>query len=267
MAAVPVPEEVGRLYDEFLGAGPMEFQNLHFGYWESDDEPFTTATDRLSDMVIARLGVGSGERVLDVGCGVGAPALRLSRITGAQVLGISVSRRQVARATEAAEAEGAADRVSFAHADATALPFEPESFDAVLALESMIHMPDRGQVLAQIARVLRPGGRLVLTDFFQRSPMTEQDAADALSGAMMTHADRSQYPGWADAAGLVISEDLDVTENVIRPTYLEFARLSREAGMPEAEAAWTTLAHKPELGYMVLTAIKANRTTPAGSSP
>ena len=256
-AALPVPEEVGRLYDGFLGTGPMEFQNLHFGYWESDDEPFPAATDRLSDMVIERLGVRPGDRVLDVGCGVGAPALRLARITGAEVLGISVSRRQIERANAAADEAGMADRVSFALADATALEFAPDSFDAVFALESMIHMPDRGQVLAQIARVLHPGGRLVLTDFFQRLPMSEQDVAEALNVAMMTHADRSQYPAWAVAAGLVIEEDLDITEHVIRPTYLEFARLSRAAGEPEAEIAWTGLAHKPELGYLILTATKS----------
>ncbi len=261
-AALPVPEEVGRLYDGFLGTGPMEFQNLHFGYWESDDEPFPQATHRLSDMVFERLGVHQGDRVLDVGCGVGAPALRLARLAAAEIVGISVSRRQIERANRAARDEGLAHRVRFEHADATALEFAPESFDAVFALESMIHMPDRGQVLAQIARVLRPGGRLVLTDFFQRLPMSEQDAAEAMSGAMMTHADRSQYPRWAAAAGLVIEEDLDITEHVIRPTYLEFARLSREAGEPEAEAAWTSLAHKPELGYLILTASKAMVPSP-----
>ncbi|MGQ0843576.1 MAG: SAM-dependent methyltransferase [Sporichthyaceae bacterium] len=253
-SATPVPEDVGRLYDAFLGTGPMEFQNLHFGYWTAAAEPFADATDRLSDMVIERLGAGTGDRVLDVGCGVGGPALRLARLTGAEVVGISVSRRQVERANAAAAEAGLARRVSFAHADATALDFAPNSFDAVFALESMIHMPDRGQVLAQIARVLRPGGRLVLTDFFQRSPMSEQDAAEAMSGAMMTHADRARYPEWADAAGLEIVEDLDVTEHVVRPTYLEFARLAREAGAPDAEAGWTKLADTPQLGYLLLTA-------------
>ncbi|MGB6161784.1 MAG: class I SAM-dependent methyltransferase [Pseudonocardiaceae bacterium] len=51
------------------------------------------------------------------------------------------------------------------------LPFPAQSFDAAIALESIPHMPDRGQVLAQIYRVLRPGGRLVLTDFFERAPI------------------------------------------------------------------------------------------------
>lgn len=133
------------MYDEFLGTGPMVVQNLHFGYWESADEPFEAATDRLSDMVIARSGVGAGDRVLDVGCGVGAPTLRVARATGAELVGINVSRRQLDCAEEAAAAAGLADRVGFAYADATRLEFEDSSFDAVYALESMIHMPTAGR--------------------------------------------------------------------------------------------------------------------------
>lgn len=255
-SASPVPEDVGRMYDEFLGTGPMIVQNLHFGYWESPDEPFEIATDRLSDMVIARLGVGAGDRVLDVGCGVGAPTLRVARATGAELVGINVSRRQLACAEEAAADAGLTDRVGFSYADATRLEFEDSWFDAVYALESMIHMPDRGQVLGQIARVLRPGGRLVLTDFFARGEVPEWVAAGAMSWCHMTLADRSRYAEWAGGAGLEIVEDLDITEHVVRQTYLEFARLGDAAGVAPVEFGWSQLAEVPEIGYLLLTATR-----------
>lgn len=117
-------------------------------------------------------------------------------------------------------------------------------------------MPDRGQVLGQLAKVLRPGGRLVLTGFFQRGTLPERVRAFALSAAMMTLADRSAYAGWARAAGLTIEEDLEVTEHVVRATYLEFARISDAAGVPPTEFGWSQLAEMPEIGYMILTATR-----------
>lgn len=111
-SASPVPEEVGRLYDRYTELVFATLgQNLHFGYWEDPDtvdpdDTLEAATDRFTDQMIGRLRVGPGMRVLDVGCGVGAPSVRLAKATGARVVGITVSREQVKRATELAEPKG-----------------------------------------------------------------------------------------------------------------------------------------------------------------
>jgi SAM-dependent methyltransferase len=138
--------------------------NFHFGYWEGpgDTSSVEEATDRFTDLLVERLRVGPGDRVLDVGCGVGKPAVRLASATGATVLGITVSVEQVEQGNERARAAALSERVSFQYADAMDMPFEDGSFDAVLALESIMHM-DRPTVLREVARVLRPGGRWVFS--------------------------------------------------------------------------------------------------------
>ncbi|MBV9030945.1 MAG: class I SAM-dependent methyltransferase [Pseudonocardiales bacterium] len=173
-ALVPTPDEVGRLYDRFTSPGPMPSgDNLHVGYWDSPDgeAPLGEATDRLTDVMTEKLKIGAGSHLLDVGCGIGGPGVRIARLTGARVTGISVSREQVRLANSLAESAGVAERVVFQWADAMELPFPAQYFDAAIALESFFHMPDRGQVLARIRRSLRPGGRLVLTDSFERAPI------------------------------------------------------------------------------------------------
>ncbi|MGH3805755.1 MAG: SAM-dependent methyltransferase [Pseudonocardiaceae bacterium] len=167
-ALVPISDEVGRLYDRFTSPSLMPSgSNLHVGYWDNPDSevPLGEATDRLTDMMTEKLKVGAGSHVLDVGCGIGGPGVRIARLTGARVTGISVSQEQIRLANSLAESAGVAERVVFHRADAMTLPFPAQSFDAAIALESFFHMPDRGQVLVQICRSLRPGGRLVLTDY------------------------------------------------------------------------------------------------------
>ena len=66
-------------------------------------------------------------------------------------------------------------QLDFQLVNAMDMPFADETFDAVWALESLFHMPDRLQVLGEIARVLRPGGRLVLTDVTKRPTMGTYD--------------------------------------------------------------------------------------------
>lgn len=188
--------------------------NFHFAYWLGPDDRATVeeATDRFTDLLIPKLGVGAGDQVLDVGCGLGKPAVRLAGATGATVLGITISSYQIGIATERAAAEGLADRVRFQQADGTDMPFEDASFDAALAFESIVHM-DRRRALAEMGRVVAPGGRVVLTDLFDREDITAQEAA-ARAGAPGALPRLADYPALLEAAGLVADEISDISENV-----------------------------------------------------
>ncbi|MEU2689215.1 methyltransferase domain-containing protein [Streptomyces hygroscopicus] len=206
----------GTVSDYYSSLGPLLRMawddNFHFGYWDgpSDTSSVQEATDRFTDLLIERLRVGPGDRVLDAGCGIGKPAMRVATATGADVLGITISELQVTQATESARLGRLSDRVAFQYADAMAMPFDDASFDAVLAFESINHM-DRPTALREMARVLVSGGRLVLTDVTPPSDGSYQPADGP--GVVTSLVALADWPALISDAGLVLEELTDVTEH------------------------------------------------------
>ena len=110
----------------------------------------------------------SGSRVLDVGCGIGGSARILARDYGLEVLGISISSAQIARATALTPAS--LPHCRFQVMDALDLNLAAGSFDAVWSVEACPHMPDKQRYADELLRVLRPGGRLAVADWNRRDP-------------------------------------------------------------------------------------------------
>jgi len=108
-----------------------------------------------------------GSRVLDVGCGIGGSARILARDYGFQVLGISISPAQIARARELTPVDPSI-QCSFAVMNALALQLSDGSFDAVWSVEAGPHMPDKQNYADELLRVLKPGGLLVVADWNRR---------------------------------------------------------------------------------------------------
>ncbi|MEU3352944.1 methyltransferase domain-containing protein [Streptomyces sp. NPDC037389] len=188
---LPTPEEVGAAYDTFghLYGLILGDSAIHIGMWAPPDGPSTAASltglanaamDRQTDHYVEALGLGPDDHLLDIGCGTGGPAVRLARATGARVTGITVSAEQVSSSQERAREAGLADRVRFALGDAMKLSDDhPDAaYDAAWAIDSFAHMSDRRAALHNAWRVLRPGGRLLLTEFTHRGdPRPEHLAA------------------------------------------------------------------------------------------
>jgi len=220
---VPDAEEVRAFYD--AGAGDVLAMalgvNLHPGYWASpaDESDFGQAQEQLTDQVIARLAVSNGQRVLDIGCGLGLPATRLARATGARVVGISTSAGHVAQARDRARDAGLAGQVRFEQADALELPFPAESFDAAMAIDSFIHLP-RAAAYREVYRVLRPGGILVVEDHHAGGPATAEGAVlvDALRQMIVLSPvlGLGEYLEQVYAASLELVEITDITRNTAR---------------------------------------------------
>ena len=108
-----------------------------------------------------------GSRVLDVGCGIGGSARILARDYGFDVLGISISPGQIARAQALTPPELSC---RFAVMDALDLELPDGSFDAVWTVEAGPHMPDKQRFADELLRVLRPGGLLAVADWNRRDP-------------------------------------------------------------------------------------------------
>ncbi len=116
----------------------------------------------------ARLGLRPGERLLDLGCGGGRHAYQAVRL-GARVVALDAGESEVSqvRATFGAMAlageVSSKDEASVVQGDALALPFAEGSFDRVIASEVLEHIPDDRSAMAELARVLRPGGTMAVT--------------------------------------------------------------------------------------------------------
>jgi len=119
--------------------------------------------ERLLARILGQLALPIGSSVLDAGCGTGEHTLRLAGF-GFRCVGVDLSRSVLEKAKERAQAEGLTGRVSFLCNDLAELPFADASFDAVHCRGVVMHMPYWERGIAELCRVLRPGGKLVLLE-------------------------------------------------------------------------------------------------------
>jgi ubiquinone/menaquinone biosynthesis C-methylase UbiE len=143
----------------------------------------------IHDRVVAALAIEQGTRVVDVACGTGGVALRAAR-AGADVVGVDISADQLAKAREAADAEGL--EIRFDEGDCQELPYADTEFDAVASVFGAIFAPDHERTAAELARVCRTGGRLALTAW-RKDGWTD---VHARAGRPVTY--EAHAPEWAE---------------------------------------------------------------------
>ena len=118
----------------------------------------------LTTKLIGSLRVGHDDLVVDVACGIGTSALQLIGETGCRVVGVDLSPANVREASDAADSNGIQDRVRFLVGDAEALPLDSSSADGALCECALCTFPDQRGAVRELARVLKPGTRLALSD-------------------------------------------------------------------------------------------------------
>jgi SAM-dependent methyltransferase len=129
---------------------------------ETFNDSATARSRELLDQLIALARPGSGERWLEAACGPGIVSRRLAPLVG-EVLGVDMTPAMVAVARRDAGRAGIAN-ATFAVADVTELALPADSFDGAISRFSIHHIPAPGRVFEQLARVVAPGGRVVLAD-------------------------------------------------------------------------------------------------------
>ena len=150
-------------------------RSLHYGYWDRTTKNFHQALLNINKVLAQRAGISKTMRVLDAGCGVGGSSLWLAKNIGCSVTGISLSKQQIAIAEASATEEGLSSLANFQCEDFTNTSFPAETFDIIWAIESVCHAHDKADFLNEAYRLLKPGGKMVLADFFRKDGLKGAD--------------------------------------------------------------------------------------------
>jgi len=143
--------------------------------------------------------------VLDVACGKGTSALHLAQTVGCRVVGLDLSEANIAEAEREAAARGLHHGVSFRLGDAERLPFESETFDAIVSECAFCTFPDKQRAAAEFQRVLKPGGAVGISDLTRTAaPLPELDGLLGWIACIGDAQPLEQYGEWFRGAGLIV---------------------------------------------------------------
>lgn len=155
--------------------------SFHFSRYYTG-EAFRQATARHEHYLAHKMNINENMKVLDVGCGVGGPGREICRFTDCTIVGLNNNDYQVERAEHYAKKYNLDHKLSYVKGDFMQMDFEPESFDAVYAIEATVHAPVLEGVYSEIYKVLKPGGvfgvyEWVMTDKYDENIKEHREIA------------------------------------------------------------------------------------------
>ncbi|HET6882603.1 MAG TPA: class I SAM-dependent methyltransferase [Pirellulales bacterium] len=195
-------------------------RHIHHGLWESSETP-AVAQLKLTETLAAAAGIERGDRVLDVGCGMGGSSIYLARQLDCQVQGLTLSPLQRAWASCSARWQGVARKTMFRCADAEQTEFDADAFDVVWSVECTEHLFDKARFFQQAARWVRPGGRIAICAWLAGDRLsTDRDRQlvyQVCEGFFCPSlGTQENYQRWIEDAGLVVERSDLWTERVMR---------------------------------------------------
>ena len=197
---------------------------LHYGlagHGFDGDGGHIKALRRTNEVMADALQLRPGMAVLDAGCGMGGSSRWMARERGVTVTGITLVPRQAELGAAAIEAEGLQGRVTLRVGDYDQTGLPAQSFDAVWALESFVHGPDKKATLREAYRLLKPGGRLAICDGLRGEVRPSVADAKLLSAiergwSLASMATVSDYRRWLSEVGFDQVQTRDLSAAVQR---------------------------------------------------
>ena len=183
--------------------------------------------------LVSRVSVGADARVLDVATGTGAVALELVRRYRCEVVGIDRSPEMLDVARARVAAQGLETRIELREARAEALPFADGSFDAVTVTYLLRYVDDPGATLRELARVVLPGGRVVMLEFAVPQTRLLRALWELYVRLVLPFAGRLLSPGWHEVGRFLGPSIRDLEARLPLERQLE---LWTEAGLVDVRA-------------------------------
>jgi ubiquinone/menaquinone biosynthesis C-methylase UbiE len=186
-------EKVSAYYDVhtepfYIGPDGWDPEHIHFGiFLERPDAEYQAnpmlvlqdrrpSIDRMTSAILGPAKIKASDVVVDAGCGVGGTTILVNKEHGSRAIGLNINSKQLEIARERAKEAGVEDMVTFQFADCSrSLPFEDGSVDVIINIESACHYADRETFIAEAARVLKPGGRIVAQDWMAANGISAGD--------------------------------------------------------------------------------------------
>ena len=216
-------------------------EHIHHGYFLDPKDTKEIAQTRLIDLLIDRAGLGKGSPVLDVGCGIGGTSRYLARNHDCHVTGITISGKQVEMAMKLSREQTDVEPIAgypikvkqgtvhFLELDAEKMGNHfsaQDTFGCVWISEAMSHLPDKQLFFANAFKVLQPGGKLAIADWFKAEDLTDEQL----------EADIKPIEGFSHPSlrtTLVYQANIIAPDGMLLPplcTQPQYVRLAQQAG-------------------------------------
>jgi len=195
--------------------------NFHFGYFKNENDSFIDAVNNHTDVVALMAELENSKRVLDLGCGICAPAIRIVGNHDCHITGINISGEQVKQGQRLVEEHGLSNRITIKRGSALKLDFDDSTFDSILCIEVAgdicVKHEQKMKFARELYRILKPGGHIGFSDlvFTGRPTRKEEDAMRTIlyhDGAELM----TDWPSIFEKQGFTIKHRMDIIEDTRR---------------------------------------------------
>lgn len=174
-------------------------------HWAEQQDRYDAMSGDLNDHLFAAAAIGDGDRVLDIGCGAGTVTRIAARLAGGgHAVGVDISAPLLDRARARTAAEGVTN-VSYERGDAQTHPFPADRYDVAISRGGVMFFADHAAAFGNVARALRPGGRLVFVCPQPASPDIEESRALGTLAKLLGEQGATASPESADARAAMAS--------------------------------------------------------------